>query len=288
MLKSRCLNGLNNPDESTNIIVRSRIISPLCVSGMALVSALLFTACTGTSQTDSDVFGQEITRLSDKAVAVVDGSTIYDTDIDRVGVEQGIILAGEHLSPDDEAYGRVLDELIDQRLLGLAARRQDLHNSAQGRRRLAVAAERILGNIIVEDHLAQTVNDDEARKLYQAQLALRSTGDEVHARHILVGTKEQAEMAVKRLDDGETFAAVAYDMSIDLGTRADGGDLGYFQADVMVPSFTQIVFALEQNDVSVPFETEYGWHIAELLDRRPAPQLSFEYMREEIDRKSVV
>ncbi len=223
-----------------------------------------------------------ISRLSDTPIALVNGSYLYDTDVNRMAIEQGILLAGEALSVDDEAYNGVLDELIDQRLLALSAEDEGLSLRPDSRRRIAISRERILGNILVEEHLAAEVTEEEARKLYEAQIALRERGDEVNASHILVATKAEAESVAKRLDEGESLATLAYEVSIDRGTRLDGGDLGYFQAGVMTPDFSDVVFALGVGETSPPFETEFGWHIVSVTDRRPARQLSFDDMRDEI------
>lgn len=261
--------------------IMTRILWPI-TPFVLLMSALTLSACGDRSGAEAIERQNGISRLSDTPVAMVNGSYIYDTDVNRMAVEQGILLAGEMLATDDESYNGVLDELIDQRLLALSAEDDGLSLLPESRRRIAISRERILGNILVEEHLANHVTEGEARKLYEAQMALRERGDEVNATHILVATKAEAEAVVKRLDKGESIAKLAYELSIDRGTRLEGGDLGYFQAGVMSPDFSDVVFALDVGETSPPFETEYGWHIVNVIDRRPAPQLSFDDMRDEI------
>lgn len=251
-----------------------------CVLGAAgLVITLM--ACSSPEDTQA---AQEagIVRLGDTVIARVNGSAIYASDLNDIALTQGQIEAGESLKPEHEQYASLLDELIDQRLLAQKARADGLHKRTDAVRRLAVAQERILGNIVVEEHLEGAVTEEAARRLYDAQMRLRQSSEEARARHILVGTKAEAEAARRRVETGESFAEVAFDVSIDQGSRAEGGDLGYFQADAMVAPFSSAVFALKTDELSMPFQTQFGWHIAQLTDRRAAPKPSFEQMRDQM------
>jgi len=220
--------------------------------------------------------------MQDKAgqtvLARINGSAIYQSDIDRAAQAAG----QDTVVPGSAGFETLLDEAIDQRLLALKAEALSLDKTPTGQERLDLARERILGNLTVEDHLAKTVNDESAKKLYTEQIKLRQSGDEVRARHILLADKAGADAAAKRIAAGEDFAAVASDLSIDPGSQRDGGDLGYFQKDAMVAPFSAAVFAMKKGEVSEPFETEFGWHIAKLEDRRKAAVPTFEAMKPEI------
>lgn len=92
--------------------------------------------------------------------------------------------------------------------------------------------------------------------------------ESANARHILVEDEETAEEAVSRLDDGESFEDVAADMSTDPGSAEQGGDLGFFNRGQMVPEFDEAVFSMEEGEVSEPIESEFGFHIIELIEVR--------------------
>lgn len=92
--------------------------------------------------------------------------------------------------------------------------------------------------------------------------------ESANARHILVEDEETAEEAVTRLDDGESFEDVATDMSTDPGSAEQGGDLGFFNRGQMVPEFDEAVFSMEEGEVSEPIESEFGFHIIELIEVR--------------------
>jgi peptidyl-prolyl cis-trans isomerase D len=93
----------------------------------------------------------------------------------------------------------------------------------------------------------------------------------VHAAHILVDTEEEAQAALDRIEAGEPFAEVAADVSIDTSNAYKGGDLGWFGPGQMVEPFENAAFALEPGEVSEPIQTDFGWHIIKVYDRKEVP-----------------
>ncbi len=181
-------------------------------------------------------------------------------------------------------FDRVLEELIDQRLLALEARRRGLHQSEEARRRLALAEERILGNVLVETAIADAVTDETIQRIYDEQIRLIPLGEEVRARHILVPTREEAVAIKALIDQGRDFAELAVAMSEDQATRLEGGDLGYFSREGILPAFGAVAFATSEGAVSEPFRTEFGWHVLTVVDRRRQPPPSLEALRPNIAR----
>ena len=231
---------------------------------------------------DNSPFGEGVVRLGDTEVAEIDGTKIYLSDVERTAASQGLIEEGSPLTPGQPIFQKVLDELIDQRLLALDALRQSLDQEDETRRRLSASRERILGNVLVENHLKNAVNEATIRRMYDEQASLRDRGDEVQARHILLKDEETAKEIAKKLSDGADFEALAREISEDEGSRDTGGNLGYFTNDMLEAKFTKVAFDTQKGEISEPFETEYGWHILQVQNRRKAPQPSFEDMRSEI------
>ena len=200
-----------------------------CVAALLFISVITLAGCQDRLvMSDNSPFGEGVVRLGDTEVAEIDGTKIYLSDVERMAASQGLIEKGSPLTPGQPIFQKILDELIDQRLLALDALRQSLDQEDETRRRLSAARERILGNILVENHLKNTVNETTIRRMYDEQASLRDRGDEVQARHILLKDDETAKEIAKKLSEGGDFAALAREMSEDEGSRDSGGNLGYF------------------------------------------------------------
>ena len=250
---------------------------------LAFMGALALSACQDRLvMSDNSPFGEGVVRLGDTEVAEIDGTKIYLSDVERTAAAQGLIEEGSPLTPGQPVFQKVLDELIDQRLLALDALRQSMDQEDETRRRLSAARERILGNVLVENHLKDTVNETTIRRMYDEQASLRDRGDEVQARHILLKDEETAKEIAKKLNDGDDFAALAREISEDEGSRDTGGNLGYFTHDMLEAKFTEVAFSTQKGETSAPFQTDYGWHILQVQNRRKAAQPTFEEMRSEI------
>ncbi|OLF78287.1 hypothetical protein AWH62_15745 [Maricaulis sp. W15] len=221
---------------------------------------------------------------ADPVVARVEGTMIRRSDVEREALAQQGDSTAVPPAMGSEEFDRVLEELIDQRLLALEARRRDLHQSEEARRRLALAEERILGNVLVETALADAVTDETIQRIYEEQIRLIPLGEEVRARHILVQTRDEAVAIKALLDEGRDFAELAVAMSEDQATRLEGGDLGYFSREGILPAFGAVAFATQEGVVSEPFQSEFGWHILTVVDRRRQPPPSLEALRPNIIR----
>ncbi|WP_339747597.1 peptidylprolyl isomerase [uncultured Maricaulis sp.] len=220
----------------------------------------------------------------DPVMARVDGTVIRRSDVEREAASQVEGSETAPAAPGTDAFAAVLNDLIDQRLLAMEARRRGLDQSEEAQRRLALAQERILGNVLVETALADAVNEETIERIYQEQVQLIPLGEEVRARHILVDTREEAEAIKALVDAGGDFSALAVRMSLDPATRLQGGDLGYFSREGVLPAFGAVAFNTGEGETSEPFQTEFGWHILQVVDRRREPPPSLETLRPNIVR----
>ena len=103
-------------------------------------------------------------------------------------------------------------------------------------------------------------------KPYDEAAKAQKPETEIHARHILVPTEAEAQAALKRVKAGEDFAKVAKEVSKDPGS--EGGDLGWFTKDRMVPEFADAAFKLEPGQISEPVKSPFGWHIIQVEEKR--------------------
>jgi len=220
----------------------------------------------------------------DAAVAKVDGKTVWTSDVKREAVAQGLIGDGEPLDASSDLFRRVLDEVIDQKLLAAEALNRKLDKDPVAQKRLAAARERILGDMLVESVVSGAVNDNAIRGLYQEQLKLAKQSEEIRARQIVVAGEAEAEAVKKLLATGASFEALAMERSTDPATRFNGGDLGYFTTDVMPEAYETNLKAAKKGDIVGPFAIDGGWAVLKVEDRRLEQPITLEAARPQIVR----
>ncbi|MAK82006.1 peptidylprolyl isomerase [Phenylobacterium sp.] len=220
----------------------------------------------------------------DEAVARVDGKTVWASDVKREAVAQALIGEGEPLDISSDLFRRVLDEVIDQKLLAAEALKRNLDEDPVAQRRLAAARERILGDMLVESVVSDAVNENAIRGLYQEQLKLARQSEEIRARQILVATLEEGEAVKNLLATGASFEALAMERSTDAATRFNGGDLGYFTTDVMPEAYEGALKDAKAGDIVGPFEVEGGFAVVRIEDRRLEEPITLEAARPQIIR----
>jgi peptidyl-prolyl cis-trans isomerase C len=121
------------------------------------------------------------------------------------------------------------------------------------------------------------------KKVYDEAVKQMGTEQEVRARHILVPTEEEAKAVLAEIKKGTDFAELAKQKSKDPGAAAEGGDLGYFSKEQMVPEFADAAFKLEKGQVSEPVKTQFGWHIIKVEDKRTKPVPEFDKVKGQIE-----
>ncbi|MCI4645849.1 MAG: peptidylprolyl isomerase [Hyphomonadaceae bacterium] len=244
---------------------------------IALLISLPMAACTPREESPA-----ARVRVDGAVAAVVNGDPVYLADIELEAASQGLIEPGEAFGIGHPAYQTVLDQLIDQRLMAQEALAKGLNREGTAPRRLEAARERVLGNILVESLVAAHVTDEKIRQMYSQQVGLQQIDDEVRISMILVETEEEAEEVRQRVTTGEEFNVVAFEVSLDTATRLEGGALGYVQPNLMGEPFASAIGDTSVGDVSEPFESDTGWHLIKVEDRRTPPPKTLEEMRPEI------
>ena len=213
------------------------------------------------------------TETGDPALAFVNGWPIRRSAVLRDAAARGLLDPVEDINGapgalESTAVLSLVEDLVDQQLLSLEARRRGFARNPQATRLLRLSEDAVLAEFLLRREVEERVTPDALRQLYDEQAAILNSSDEIHARHILVKTREEAGAVVVRLQGDETFEALAKELSIDQGSREVGGDLGYFIRRDMVPAFSKVAFAMKVGAVSDPFESEFGWHIVKVEDRR--------------------
>lgn len=232
-----------------------------------LIAAMLALAACDRPEPTPQSVGQPF--VIDPAVAaVVNGETILANEVELEAASQGLLEVGDSLAITDPVFGQILEQLIDQKLLAQEAVNRGLDKDENARHRLEAARERILGNVLVENLVALEVDEDAIVEMYEAQADLQQMGEEVLIRHILVETRAEADKLARELRNGAEFAELAFTHSIDRETNAEGGLIAYVVPEEMNEPFTSVIKSTRTGQLSRPFQTELGWHVLKVDDRR--------------------
>ncbi len=212
-----------------------------------------------------------------KVLATVDGQPITEDDLAVAMADIGPGLPQKLEGAQRQKY--VLDYLIDLKLAAKKAEAEKLDQTPDFAKKLTyyrqkLAMEELLGSVA-----KAAMTDDNERKAYDEAAKAEPPQPEIHARHILLPTEDEAKKALARVKAGEDFAKVANDMSKDTG--GDGGDLGWFTKDRMVPEFSDAAFKLKEGEVSDPVKTQFGWHIIKIEGTRTKTFPPFEQLKDQ-------
>ena len=136
---------------------------------------------------------------------------------------------------------------------------------------------------LLQDAGKAALSDEAEHKVYDEAIKQVKNEEEVHARHILVPTEDEGQRrSLAQLKSGADFATLAKEKSKDPGA-AEGGDLGYFTKEQMVPEFAEVAFKLDKGQISDPVKTQFGWHIIKVEDKRTKPTPTFEQVKPQIE-----
>jgi peptidyl-prolyl cis-trans isomerase C len=232
------------------------------------------------------VWAQQPSADEDTVVAIVDGVAVHRSELEEVA--RGLPEQFRQM-PLQVLYGILLDRVIDFRLLANEAERLDVADDPAVETALARARADVLRDALVQQKIREETTADKLRERYEG---LKQSEDfaqeEVHARHILTESEQEAKAVIEELQGGADFAALAEERSV--GPSAEGGgDLGFFRREQMVPEFAEAAFALDPGEITTePVQTQFGWHVIKVLDRRTAeptfaesePQLRQELARD--------
>ncbi len=228
-------------------------------------------------------------------VATVNGQPISQTAFDQQMAQVRAFLEqqGTDLESDegkqilDQDRHRALEQMIVQELvrqaavqLGIEVTDAQLEESVQkgieqggGREKLDAWLEQ---NQLTYENYKELIRSDLLANAVRQKVVgdVPQTARQVHARHILVNSKEEALDILAKLKAGSDFADLAKEKSLDVVSRENGGDLGFFPAGIMTPEFEKAAFALEPNEISDVVQTPFGFHIIQVLEVDPARELS--------------
>ena len=213
---------------------------------------------------------------SDPVVARANGIDIRQSDLALA--EEDIGSAMPQMGPEQK-HDYLITYLADVIILAQAADQHQLANRSDVKQRIEFERHKALMEALLQDAGKAAQTDDAMHKVYdEAIKQTPSNEEEVHARHILVATEGEAKDIEAQLKNGADFAKLAKEKSKDPGA-AEGGDLGYFTKDQMVPEFAEAAFKLDKGQVSDPVKTQFGWHIIKVEDKRIKPTPTYDQVK---------
>ena len=213
-------------------------------------------------------------------VAKINGIEIREGDLkiaeDDIGQQMSQV-------PPDSKRDYLVTYVGDMILLTQAAEAKKIAESAEFQQQLEYTRKKLLMAKLLDAEAKAAATDAAMRKVYEDATKQMKPEEEVHARHILVETEEEAKAVREELDKGGDFAEIAKAKSKDPGAAAEGGDLGFFTREQMVPEFAEAAFKLEKGQLSEPVKSSFGWHIIRVEEKRLRPLPDFEQVKPQLE-----
>ena len=215
----------------------------------------------------------------DPVVARVNGVDIKQSDL---------ALAEEDLGADIQAAApdvkreQLIAYLADIIMVTQAAEKKSLGDNPDFKRRLAFLRNKLLMGFGLQEEAKSAITDEALHQTYDEAVKSQGGQEEVRARHILVDSKDKAREIFEKIAHGSHFAQLAKEHSKDPGSKDQGGELGFFKRGQMVPPFEEAAFRLKKGEVGEPFESQFGWHIVRVDDRRQRAAPAFETVKDRV------
>ena len=221
-----------------------------------------------------------VSAQDDPVIARANGIDIHQSDLRLAEDEIGTNIP--NMAPEQKR-DYLVTYLADVIVLSQAAEQQKLGDSADVKRQLSFDRNKVLMEALLQKAGKAAQTDDALHKVYDDAVKQMKGEEEVHARHILVATEQEAKDLEAQLKNGADFAKLAKEKSKDPSGAANGGDLGWFTKDQMVPAFADAAFKLAKGQISDPVKTQFGWHVIEVVDKRIKPTPTFEQVKPQLE-----
>lgn len=226
----------------------------------------------------------------DPLIATVNGTEIHQSDLAVAEEEAGQL---PPMSPDAKK-DYLVQFMADMILVSKAAEAKKMGDGADFKRKIAFARNKLLMEQLLQSVGKEALTDEATHKVYDDAVKQLGEQQEVHARHILIRAapgddkagkeaEDKIKAVIERMKKGEDFAKVASDVTEDPSGKANGGDLGYFSKEQMVPEFSDTAFKLEKGQISEPVKTQFGWHVIKVEDKRAKAVPKFEEVKPQIE-----
>jgi peptidyl-prolyl cis-trans isomerase C len=227
--------------------------------------------------------------FKDPVVATINGQPIRLSELE---VAQQALPPQYRNMPLQAVFPALLDPIVDSKLVVQDGRKNKVGDDPAFKKRMVFVEEQVIQDFWLQREIAKKVTPEKLQARYEERLKSMPAEEEVHARHILVASEDEAKTIIADLKKGGAFDKIAKEKSTDKASGAEGGDLGWFKKSDMVKEFADAAFALKKGETTeAPVKTQFGYHVIMIEDRRKAPPPAFEEMqdqlREELARETV-
>ena len=225
------------------------------------------------------------------AAAPAAPETVVATIGDQTITEADLAFAAEDLQqelqqvPPEERRAFLVTVLIDMKVMAKAAKAAGMADTDLFKRRLQYLEERSLRRDYFTQKVATSVTEESVKAAYDQLVKDFKPVEEVHARHILVATEEEAKAVKAELDGGKPFEVLAMEKTTDPSGKQNGGDLGFFSKGMMVPEFEAVAFTLEPGKISDPVKSQFGWHIIKVEEKRMSAPPPIEQLQQQLGQQ---
>ena len=215
----------------------------------------------------------------DDVIATVNGMPVYNSEVAML--YQSLPDQYKRM-PMQVLFPQLVDAIIDRKIVSQVAEKEGMLKDPTVSKRLTFTRDSILQDMYIGKYIAKVLTEDKLLKIYEEEAAKHEAEDEVHARHILLKTEDEAKAVIAELGKGGDFVELAKTKSTGpSGPR--GGDLGFFEKKTMVPAFAAAAFATKVGEYTkTAVKTEFGYHVIKVEARRPGKKPTFEETMPEI------
>lgn len=220
----------------------------------------------------------------DPVIARVDEHELHMSDVEQLARGLPEELRG---MPSSVLFPLLVDQLVDREAMAIAARKAGLDKDPATQRQIRLAEEAALQNALIQREVGPSISEEAISTRYKKEIAGKPGETQVHARHILVTSEDQANKIIAELKGGGDFVAIAKKVSTDPGAQ-NGGDLGWFKKGDMVPEVASAAFALKPGQITdKPVHSRFGWHVIQVLEVKQAPPPTYGEARAQIRQQIV-
>jgi len=265
------------------------VASVLAVIGVVTIGYSFYQESIAGNNKTTEAKPKEVASLTEgeKADPTTVLAKIGEKNLTRGDLDQFLAIMPPQIRqiPLDLIYKPVLDQFVNSKLAAAEAYKAGLDTDAEVIKRLQEAQDQIIQDVYLNRKVEAATNDAAIDAVYQEMITTIKPEEERKARHILLKTEDEAKAAIAKLKEGKDFAALATELSTDPGQK-DGGDLGFFKKDQMVPEFADVAFGLEVGQYTeTPVKSQFGYHVIKVEDKRTSKPPSKEEMAPQLKKQ---